>query len=102
MSRSITAIPTTYAGVNFRSRLEASDMQPFLTLWAGGGEYEPSRDLKGWIPDFRLTIPCKHSECYGSHRAAGRGETSLQHRQLQWHPGVRAGHERLRSRRLAL
>ncbi len=65
MSRSITAIPTTYAGVNFRSRLEAR-YAAFFDIVGWRWEYEPL-DLKGWIPDFRLTIPCKHSECYGSH-----------------------------------
>jgi hypothetical protein len=45
-------IPTMYAGVNFRSRLEARWAAMFNVLgidWA----YEPI-DLPGWIPDFRV------------------------------------------------
>lgn len=46
------AIPTMYAGVLFRSRLEARYACLFDTLgWAWS--YEPT-DFSGWIPDFRL------------------------------------------------
>ena len=44
------AIPTTYNGVNFRSRLEAKYAAMFDQLeWKW--EYEPV-DMNGWIPDF--------------------------------------------------
>ncbi len=44
------SIPTTYRGINFRSRLEAKYAAIFDQLgWTW--EYEPV-DLKGWIPDF--------------------------------------------------
>ena len=44
------AIPTTYNGVNFRSRLEAKYAAMFDQLgW--NWEYEPV-DMNGWIPDF--------------------------------------------------
>jgi hypothetical protein len=49
----IHAIPTTYKGVNFRSRLEAKWACMFDQLgwdWS----YE-AIDLKGWIPDFVIT-----------------------------------------------
>ena len=49
---SIPAIPTTYNGVRFRSRLEARYAAFFDDLeleWA----YEPL-ELSGWIPDFSL------------------------------------------------
>lgn len=46
------SIPTTYAGVNFRSRLEAR-WAAFFDLAGWPWEYEPF-DLDGWIPDFRL------------------------------------------------
>lgn len=61
----IAAIPTVYAGVTFRSRLEAR-YAAFFDLVKWKWEYEPF-DLNGWTPDFRLVIPCDHSECAGSH-----------------------------------
>jgi hypothetical protein len=48
----ITAHPTTYGGVNFRSRLEAR-WAAFFDLLEWKWEYEPV-DLYGWVPDFRL------------------------------------------------
>jgi hypothetical protein len=48
----IRAIPTTYQGVQFRSRLEAR-WAAFFDLLGWEWEYEPF-DLKGWIPDFLL------------------------------------------------
>jgi len=51
----ITAIPTTYKGIEFRSRLEAKWAVMFNQLgWSW--EYEPI-DLNGYIPDFILTFP---------------------------------------------
>lgn len=44
------AIPTTYGGVNFRSRLEAR-WAAFFDLLGWSWEYEPI-DLAGYIPDF--------------------------------------------------
>ena len=43
---------TEYAGVRFRSRLEAT-WASFFDLTGIEWEYEPVR-LDGWIPDFRL------------------------------------------------
>ncbi len=50
----IAAIPTRYAGVDFRSRLEAR-WAAFFDLCTWSWEYEPV-DLKGWTPDFRLNL----------------------------------------------
>lgn len=51
----IAAIPTRYAGVNFRSRLEAR-WAAFFDLAGWKWEYEPaSPEFDFWIPDFRLT-----------------------------------------------
>jgi hypothetical protein len=47
------AIPTTYRGIQFRSRLEAT-WAAFFDNMRWGWEYEPF-DLSGWIPDFALT-----------------------------------------------
>lgn len=44
------AIPTSYGGVNFRSRLEAR-WAAFFDLLGWSWEYEPI-DLAGYIPDF--------------------------------------------------
>lgn len=52
MKYDIKAIPTTYAGVNFRSRLEAR-WAAFFDLCGWKWDYEPF-DLEGWAPDFRL------------------------------------------------
>ena len=49
----LEAIQTTYAGVKFRSRLEAR-WAAFFDLAGWPWEYEPF-DLHQWIPDFRLT-----------------------------------------------
>lgn len=46
------AIPTKYAGVQFRSRLEAK-WAAFFDLLGWPWQYEPY-DLNGWIPDFSL------------------------------------------------
>ena len=48
----IRAIPTRYAGRQFRSRLEAR-WATFFDLVGWRWEYEPF-DLRGWIPDFAL------------------------------------------------
>lgn len=48
----IPAIPTTYSGVRFRSRLEAR-WAAFFDLCEWPWEYEPL-DLDGYIPDFVL------------------------------------------------
>ena len=49
-----SAIPTTYAGIRFRSRLEAT-WAAFFTAVNWPWEYEPL-DYDGYIPDFLLTL----------------------------------------------
>lgn len=51
----IAAIETDYRGVTFRSRLEAK-WAAFFDLMGWPWQYEPL-DLKGYIPDFILTLP---------------------------------------------
>lgn len=65
MNYTIKAHPTTYSNVLFRSRLEAR-WAAFFDLAGWKWEYEPI-DLDGWTPDFKVTFPCEHSECGGSH-----------------------------------
>lgn len=48
----VNAIPTRYAGCQFRSRLEAK-WAAFFDLLGWNWEYEPI-DLNGYIPDFVL------------------------------------------------
>lgn len=48
------AIPTTYAGTNFRSRLEAR-WAAFFDLAGIAWDYEPV-DFDGWTPDFVLRL----------------------------------------------
>lgn len=50
----VPGIPTRYAGVLFRSRLEAR-WAVFFDRHGWAWDYEPM-DLRGWLPDFRLTI----------------------------------------------
>lgn len=65
MKYDIKAHPTNYAGVTFRSRLEARWAAMFdLIGWSW--EYEPI-DLNGWTPDFRVHWDCHHSECPEGH-----------------------------------
>jgi hypothetical protein len=61
MKYTIAAHPTTYKGVNMRSRLEAR-WAAFFDLVSWRWEYEPI-DLLGWSPDFRVSWDCTHSEC---------------------------------------
>lgn len=51
----IAAIPTTFAGVRFRSRLEAK-WAAFFDAVEWPWEYEP-HDLDGYVPDFLLRLP---------------------------------------------
>lgn len=50
----IKAIPTVYAGVQMRSRLEAR-WAAFFTACGWSWTYEPF-DLNGWAPDFQLNF----------------------------------------------
>jgi hypothetical protein len=54
MQYDIKAIPTTYSGVRFRSRLEAR-WAAFFDLARVKWQYEPF-DLDGWAPDFLIAI----------------------------------------------
>jgi hypothetical protein len=60
MKYTMKAHPTMYAGVQFRSRLEAR-WAAFFDLAKWGWEYEPL-DLEGWTPDFRITVPLRTEE----------------------------------------
>ena len=50
----IDAVPTTYKGINFRSKLEAQ-WAVFFELIGLEWEYEPC-NLKGWFPDFSVPL----------------------------------------------
>ena len=65
MRYTIKSHPTQYAGVLFRSRLEAR-WAAFFDLCKWKWEYEPI-DFADWTPDFFLRIPCGHSECNKTH-----------------------------------
>jgi len=65
MGYKIKAHKTLYKDVMFRSRLEAR-WAAFFDLAGWRWEYEPI-DLEGWSPDFRIDVPCGHSECGGGH-----------------------------------
>ncbi len=87
MKYTIKAHPTKYNGVKFRSRLEARWAAFFdLCLW--DWEYEPI-DLDGWVPDFRVTFPCSHSECSGSHSLLVEIKPYYSISEFQGHPCTR-------------
>jgi hypothetical protein len=65
MRRKVRAHPTEYAGVRFRSRLEAR-WAAFFALAGWEWSYEPV-DMEGWTPDFWVRFACGHSECRGGH-----------------------------------
>lgn len=56
------ARPTTYAGVNFRSRLEAT-WAAFFDLAGVPWQYEPI-DLDGWVPDFVIRSPAHDKDTF--------------------------------------
>lgn len=49
----IKSKPTVYAGVRFRSRLEAK-WAAFFDLMGFNWEYEPTEEFGDWIPDFKI------------------------------------------------
>lgn len=54
-----------YNGLNFKTRLEAQWAAFFdLAKWEWWVNPVPVGD---WVPDFRVTFQCNHSECSGSH-----------------------------------
>lgn len=58
-------MPATYNGLHFRTSLEARWAAFFdLAEWEWHANPSPVND---WSPDFRVTFPCTHSECGGSH-----------------------------------
>lgn len=66
---SISAIPTRYKGILFRSRLEAR-WAAFFDLAGWSWDYEPPEviaDGIAWLPDFRVSFSCPNSECDGKH-----------------------------------
>ena len=54
-----------YNGCQFRSKLEAT-WAAFFDLAGWKWERDPV-DHQGWIPNFRVTFQCEHSECNGDH-----------------------------------
>lgn len=52
MKNKFASIPTTYKGIDFRSRLEAR-WAVLFDLFKWEWEYEPI-DLNGWTPDFKI------------------------------------------------
>lgn len=55
----------TYKGLQFRTPLEAR-WAAFFDL-AGWEWHVNPAPVENWSPDFRVTFPCGHSECSGSH-----------------------------------
>jgi len=84
-------VPTRYAGVNFRSRLEATWAVFFDSIglpW----RYEPF-DLEGWTPDFLLQddILCEVKPEVDPKEISYSGSPYLKSIGA-WHRGVRSGH----------
>jgi hypothetical protein len=69
MEYKFKAHPTKYAGVLFRSRLEAR-WAAFFDLVKWKWEYEPI-DLPRWVPDFKVEFECWASRCDRSESELG-------------------------------
>jgi hypothetical protein len=80
----IKAHPTVYKGTTFRSRLEAR-WAAFFDLAGWTWQYEPI-DLVGWSPDFLVSFPCGHSECYGRHSLLIDVKPFLSIEEFEGHP----------------
>lgn len=61
----IAAHPTVYKSVAFRSRLEAR-WAAFFDIIGWRWQYEPI-DFADWVPDFKVSFPCGHSQCPPCH-----------------------------------
>jgi hypothetical protein len=83
MRYTIKAHPTLYAGVMFRSRLEAR-WAAFFDLLRWEWRYEPI-DFDGWTPDFYLKFPCGHSECDGYHDLYVEVKPYSRHEEFEGH-----------------
>jgi hypothetical protein len=84
MKYAIVAHPTWYAGVLFRSRLEARYAALFdLVGWKW--QYEPF-DLEDWTPDFRVEFPCDHGDCEGKHALLVEVKPYLTLAEFEGHP----------------
>ena len=84
MEYNIKAHPTDYAGVKFRSRLEAR-WAAFFDLAGWKWEYEPI-DLYGWVPDLFVSWLCGHSECNGSHSILAEIKPYFSVEEFKGHP----------------
>lgn len=87
MQYTIPAKETVYAGVVFRSRLEAR-WAAFFDLCRWKWEYEPC-DLPGWSPDFFVEFPCGHSECNPTHAIYAEVKPYRSLNQFRNHPSMR-------------
>ncbi|WP_105253843.1 hypothetical protein [Pseudoalteromonas sp. T1lg75] len=56
---------TEYNGLEFKTELEAI-WAAFFDLAGWQWWYNPVQ-VENWKPDFKVTFPCGHSECGGSH-----------------------------------
>ena len=84
MKYTIKAHQTQYAGVLFRSRLEAR-WAAFFDLIGWRWEYEPI-DLYGWTPDFLVEFPCGHSECPPTHTLLVEVKPYFSLKEFRGHP----------------
>lgn len=58
-------MPALYNGQIFRTELEAT-WAAFFDLAGWKWQVNPA-PVENWAPDFRVSFPCGHSECGGSH-----------------------------------
>lgn len=84
MNYTVKAHPTEFKGVMFRSRLEAR-WAGFFDLLEIKWEYEPI-DFNGWSPDFKIYLPCGHSECPDTHDLYAEVKPYTTVEQFKGHP----------------
>lgn len=91
MKYTIASRETFYAGIMFRSRLEAK-WAAFFDLLGWPWEYEPV-DFQSWVPDFWFGFPCSHSECAGTHTVYAEVKPYRRVEEFKGHPayGIECG-----------
>ncbi|MES2714638.1 MAG: hypothetical protein V4795_02660 [Pseudomonadota bacterium] len=80
-------MPAIYDGLIFRTALDAQ-WAGFFDLAGWSWHYNP-KPIGNWVPEFRVTFPCRHSECSGSHSLAVAVVPMADLEGLGGHPALR-------------
>lgn len=75
-----------YNGLKFKTELEAI-WAAFFDLAGWQWWYNPA-PVDNWSPDFKVTFPCEHSECTGSHTLLVSVVPTKDLKSLRKHPSL--------------